>query len=228
MKRNVLSIVLALWAMMCLLPMEATATEYHQVTAGVASGAEHGRVELYADQAAAGETVWLLAEPEAGYLVQIDGVCEAGEVWLSYTGLGMYAFDMPGGDVELQIRFVPAEGAWYGVTGTVNNPELGTLTIRREEAREGEWVAVEAAPASGCWLARLEAVGTDGLPVWGGYADTRDGVVIYEYCLPNAGIVIEAVFVREIPQGIRRGASAQMLERIPGQWEMALRFAMQY
>lgn len=197
MKRKILVCLLALWVALTVLPLTVQASEGYKVSAKAAEGGEHGCVELSVDHAAAGETVWLRAEPEAGYLAQIDGFCGAGPVRPSYAGLGMYAFDMPEGDVELQVRFVPAEGALYPITGTVNDPAWGELTIRRGEAREGEWVVVEVRPEPGCVLASLTALGTDGLPVRGGYAGTREDVLLYEYCLPNAGVVIEAEFAED-------------------------------
>lgn len=199
MKQKIFALLLAMWMALSLLPVTAQASQEHRITAGIA-GEAHGTLVLAQDRAAAGETVWLRAEPEEGYLVQISGT---GDVRICYAGLGLYTLTMPDGDVEVQVRFVPAEGALYPVTGTVVGPEGGTLTICRTEAREGEWVTVEAAPNPGFVLEGLTAMGTDGLPVKGGYADTRDGVWIYEYCLPDAGIVIEARFTPAAPAPIR-------------------------
>ena len=212
MKCKLFAIALALWMVLALLPVAARAAEEYEITVNTAG--EHGRAELTVCRAAAGETVWLLAEPEEGYLARIDGFCAAGPVRLRYAGLGMYAFDMPKGNVELEVRFVPAEGALYAVTGSVNDPEWGTLTISRGEAREGEWVTVEAAPGPGCVLEGLTALGTDGLPVRGGYADTRDGVLIYEFCLPNAGIVIEAEFAEDPGIALLRAQMRALLRRM--------------
>lgn len=224
MKRNLFVCLLALWMVLCLLPVTAQAAEGYEISAQIV-GEDRGRVELSADRACAEEVVWLLAEPEEGWLVQIDGFCGTGEVWVSYAGLGSYAVTMPEGDVRLEIRFVPAEGALYPVTGRVNNSGWGSLTVHRSEAREGEWVVVEAAPRPGCVVRRVEALGMDGLPVKGGFVGIRDGVQIYEYCLPGAGVVVEgefsgmvypvaqcAVFVRSRNPGLR-------------QWMPDLRFA---
>lgn len=196
MKRKIFAVLLALWMVMTVLPLTARGAEGYAVSVEV-TGGDRGYVELQCDRAGAGEVVRLLAAPEEGYLAAVEGSSAAGAVRMSYVGLGMYAFTMPAGDVEIRVRFEPAEGALYSITGTVSDPDCGRLVIHRSEAREGEWVAVEAAPRTGCVLKQLQAMGTDGLPVKGGYADTLDGVLIYEYCLPDAGVVLWAEFVRE-------------------------------
>jgi hypothetical protein len=209
--------VVALFTLLFLLPVTARAEGGYQIT--LQAEGEHGRVELYADSADAGQTVWLLAEPEEGYVAQFDGFSAAGLVQPGYVGLGLYAFDMPEGDVELEVRFVPAQGEAYAITGEVAQPGLGQLILHRAEAREGEWVTVEAVPRPGCVLVGLRAMGTDGLPVRGGYADTRDGVLIYEFCVPDVGIVVEAAFARADLRGLairERGLPRQVA---------ALRFA---
>ena len=198
MKHKILVSLLAVFLVLFLLPGRALADEGYAITAEVV-GSCHGHVELEQTHAAAGEVVWLLVEPEEGYLVQIDGVCESnpGNFWVTYAGLGRYAVNMPAGDVALQIRFVPAEGELYTITGTVNDPDGGELVFHRTAAREGEWVAVEVKVREGFFLRRLTAQGTDGLPVQGGYADVCEGGFVYEYCLPNVDVVIEAEFVRD-------------------------------
>lgn len=196
MKRKIFAVLLALWMVMTILPLTARGAEGYAISVEV-TGGDRGYVELQCDRAGAGAVVWLLVAPEEGYLAEVEGSSTAGAVRMSYGGLGMYAITMPDGDVEIRVRFAPAGGALYPITGTVSDPDSGTLVIRRSEAREGEWVAVETAPRTGCVLKQLQAVGTDGLPVKGGYADTLDGVLIYEYCMPDAGVVLWAEFVRE-------------------------------
>lgn len=224
MKRIILAILLALWIALTLLPQAAQASECHEISVEVADGENHGWVELYAHQAAEGETVWLVAKPEAGYVARIDGFNTGDqETLVTYAGLGYYAVTVPDGDVELEVRFVPAEGALYPVTGTVNNPLWGELTIRRGEAREGEWVVVTAAPRPGFVLERLSAMGTDGLPVKGGYVETREGLQIFEYCLPNAGVVLEAEFALDTADtGWCMGPLREQIHRLL-QWVEILR-----
>lgn len=197
MKQRILACLLAVWTALFVLPLAALACETeegYQIQVEVIGGADHGRVELYTDRACAGERVLFLADPDDGYLVQIDGTLSGN---VAYAGLDTYALTMPEGDVDLRIRFVPAKGGEYGITAAVNNGGWGELTISRTEAREGEYVVIQAVPRSGFVLERLTALGTDGLPVKGGYVDTRDGILIYEYCLPNAGVVIEAEFAED-------------------------------
>lgn len=197
MRRKILAFVLAVWMALSILPMTVRASGGYEISMELTEGKDHGSAELHFTRAEEGETVWLLAEPAEGYVARVEGFWASGAVQLSYAGLGGYAFSMPAGDVELQVRFLPAGEERYPITGTVNAPALGALTIHRSEAAEGEWVIVEAAPRPGCLLSALTALGTDGLPVRGGYVDTRDGILIYEYCLPDVGIVIEAEFFRE-------------------------------
>lgn len=223
MKRTVLAFLLGLWMALSLLPLTVRAEGSYEISAEVVEGEAHGCVELAAESAAAGETVWLAAEPGEGYLVRIEGFCASRKVRVTYGGLGSYAITMPEGDVELQIRFVPAGEASYTVTGTVNRPDWGELIIRRSSAREGEWVVVEAVPRPGCMLAGMTALGSDGGPVKGGYADTRDGVLIYEYCIPDVDLVIEAEFAED-PENIvwkfrqLRGQMIRLMRQVAQLW----------
>lgn len=200
--KRFLACLLAVWTALFVLPLGAMACEAeegYQIRVQVTGGAAHGRVELVSDRACAGERVLFLADPDDGYLVQIDGNCDGGlKGGVAYAGLDHYVLTMPEGDVDLRIRFVRAEGESYQITAAVNNGGWGELTISRTEAREGEYVVVQAVPRNGFVLDRLTALGTDGLPIQGGYVETRDGILIYEYRLPNVGVVIEAEFAQGI------------------------------
>lgn len=219
MKRKIFAVWLALWTALSLLCVTVRADQSggaYSIRAEIVGGQDHGRLELTTDRADAGDTVLLLADPDDGYLVEIRGICADGspEPRVTYGGLDTYAVTMPAADVRLEVRFVRAGGGVYDITASVNDSRWGALTVSRTSAMEGEYVVVEAAPRTGCILEGLTVLGIDGLPVKGGYVQTRDGVLIFEYCLPDAGLVIEGRFAED-PDSIARQL-IQTWERVNG------------
>ena len=185
------------------LPAEPNAGNY-KITAKVVKGSSHGEIELYASSADARESVYLLANPDNGYLVEFGGSYDATyyDLELNYLGLDLYEIVMPDGDVDLEIKFVAAPGDNHSVNLS-KNIDGGTLTASRTKAKEGESVVLEVKVKDGYTLTGLYAEDSKGNGVVGGYlGQDEDGTDIFEVIMPATKLYVEAQFEKEKPHTI--------------------------
>ncbi|MBQ8355386.1 MAG: S-layer homology domain-containing protein [Oscillospiraceae bacterium] len=185
------------------LPAEPNAGKY-KITAKVTKGSSHGEIELSASSANAGEAVYLLANPDNGYLVEFGGGYDYThyEMELGYLGLDIYEITMPDGDVSLEVKFVAAPGSNHSVNVS-KNVNGGTITASRSKAKEGESVVLEVKVKDGYYLEGLYAEDSNGNGVVGGYlGQDDDGTEIFEVIMPATKLYVEAVFEKVKPHNI--------------------------
>ena len=103
------------------LPAQPNAGDY-KITARVEEDFDNGLVELYASSADAGETFYMMVDPDPGYRPVFNGGYSYSEhdMVITYIGLNYYEIQMPDGDVEFVIGFYEIEGDSHSIT--VNNP----------------------------------------------------------------------------------------------------------
>ena len=197
------------------LPAEPDAGKY-KITAKVTKGSSYGEIELSASSANAGESVYLLANPDNGYLVEFGGSYDYThyEMELGYLGLDIYEILMPDGDVSLEVKFVAAPGSNHSVNVS-KNVNGGTITASRTKAKEGESVVLEVKVKDGYYLEGLYAEDSNGNGVVGGYlGQDEDGTEIFEVIMPATKLYVEAVFEKEKPHSItvspREGGTASV------------------
>ena len=197
------------------LPAEPDAGKY-KITAKVTKGSSYGEIELSASSANAGESVYLLANPDNGYLVEFGGSYDYThyEMELGYLGLDIYEILMPDGDVSLEVKFVAAPGSNHSVNVS-KNVNGGTITASRTKAKEGESVVLEVKVKDGYYLEGLYAEDSNGNGVVGGYlGQNEDGTEIFEVIMPATKLYVEAVFEKEKPHSItvspREGGTASV------------------
>ena len=197
------------------LPAEPDAGKY-KITAKVTKGSSYGEIELSASSANAGEAVYLLANPDNGYLVEFGGSYDYThyEMELGYLGLDIYEILMPDGDVSLEVKFVAAPGSNHSVNVS-KNVNGGTITASRTKAKEGESVVLEVKVKDGYYLEGLYAEDSNGNGVVGGYlGQNEDGTEIFEVIMPATKLYVEAVFEKEKPHSItvspREGGTASV------------------
>ena len=185
------------------LPAEPDAGKY-KITAKVTKGSSYGEIELSASSANRGEAVYLLANPDNGYLVEFGGSYDYThyEMELGYLGLDIYEIIMPDGDVSLEVKFVAAPGSNHSVNLT-KNVNGGTITASRSKAKEGESVVLEVTVKDGYYLEGLYAEDSNGNGVVGGYlGQDDDGTEIFEVVMPATKLYVEAVFEKVKPHNI--------------------------
>ena len=185
------------------LPAEPDAGKY-KITAKVTKGSSYGEIELSASSANAGESVYLLANPDNGYLVEFGGGYDYThyEMELGYLGLDIYEITMPDGDVSLEVKFVAAPGSNHSVNVS-KNVNGGTITASRSKAKEGESVVLEVKVKDGYYLEGLYAEDSNGNGVVGGYlGQDDDGTEIFEVIMPATKLYVEAVFEKVKPHNI--------------------------
>ena len=184
------------------LPAEPNAGKY-KITAKVTKGSNYGEIELSASSANRGDAVYLLANPDNGYLVEFGGSYDYTyyELELGYLGLDIYEIIMPDGNVNLEIKFVAAPGSNHSVNVS-KNVNGGTITASRSKAKEGESVVLEVTVKDGYYLEGLYAEDSNGNGVVGGYLGQEDGVDIFEVIMPATKLYVEAVFEKVKPHNI--------------------------
>ncbi len=185
------------------LPVQPDAGKY-KISAKVVKGSSYGEIELSASSANAQEAVYLLANPDDGYLVEFGGSYEYTyhQMELGYMGLDIYEIVMPDGNVSLELSFVAAPGSNHSVNLS-KNMNGGTISASRSKAKEGESVVIEVMVKDGYALEGLYAEDANGGDVPGGYLGRNaDGTEIFEAIMPAAALYVEAVFVREEPHTI--------------------------
>ena len=196
MKRNITAWLLVLCLILGILPTACAAGDPEQsVTVRVVRGGEHGQIALSAATAAPGETVLLTADPEDGYLAEV-AAASSGSVPAApeYRGLDTYAVTMPQGALTLEVSFLPAGGSSHPVQTAVNNPLWGTVTASRTQAREGEAVRIQVAPAPGYILDYIQAADSQGREAEGVFLGEEGGTVRYEARMPGSALSVRAVF----------------------------------
>ena len=184
------------------LPAEPNAGKY-KITAKVTKGSSYGEIELSASSANRGDAVYLLANPDDGYLVEFGGSYDYThyEMELGYLGLDIYEIIMPDGDVSLEVKFVAAPGSNHSVNLS-KNVNGGTITASRSKAKEGESVVLEVTVKDGYYLEGLYAEDSNGNGVVGGYLGQEDGTDIFEVIMPATKLYVEAVFEKTKPHNI--------------------------
>ena len=184
------------------LPAEPNAGKY-KITAKVTKGSSYGEIELSASSANRGDAVYLLANPDDGYLVEFGGSYDYThyEMELGYLGLDIYEIIMPDGDVSLEVKFVSAPGSNHSVNLS-KNVNGGTITASRTKAKEGESVVLEVTVKDGYYLEGLYAEDSNGNGVVGGYLGQEDGTEIFEVIMPATKLYVEAVFEKVKPHNI--------------------------
>lgn len=197
MKHKLTALILAICVTLGILPGRAWASGDGEgsISLRVIRGGEHGRVSLSAATAGPGETVLLTADPEDGYLAEIAAISTGSVPEMpDYQGLDIYAIPMPDGDLTLEVSFVPAEGSSHPVEITVNEPDWGTVTVSRTQAREGEAVLIDVTPAPGFVLENIRAEDSRGREAEGIYLGGDDGTIRYEARMPGSALTIRADF----------------------------------
>ncbi len=189
------------------LPAQPDAGKY-AISAKVVKGSSHGEIELSASSANAKESVYLLANPDNGYLVEFGGKYDYTyyELELGYIGLDIYQIVMPDGDVDLEISFVSAPGSNHSVNLS-KNINGGTVSASRTKAKEGESVVIEVTVKDGYVLKNLYAEDSNGGSVTGGYLGQDEaGIEIFEVIMPATALYVEAEFAKEEPHTIKVNA----------------------
>lgn len=204
MKGRLFALVLALCVSMTGLPVTARAESIlpeflqkqtqgrYPVCAEIVSGEDRGTVELFANSADEGDTVYLRAVPGEGCLVEIEGAPE-----LEYMGLDIYAIVMPAEALTLRVRFCPAGGPDYPIT--VSDAAGGTLTLCQTSAREGERIVIEAAPAAGYGLKKVHVTDGSGNRVRCIRLGEFDGIQVCEVTMPAGELSVRAEFEELVP-----------------------------
>ena len=185
------------------LPAQPDAGKY-KITAKVTKGSSHGEIELSASSANAQEAVYLLANPDDGYLVEFGGNYDYTyhQLEIGYIGLDIYEIVMPDGDVSLEVKFVAAPGSNHTVNLS-KNINGGSISASRSKAKEGESVVVEVTVKDGYVLKQLYAEDANGDGVAGGYlGQDEDGTEIFEIIMPATKLYVEAEFEKEKPHTI--------------------------
>ena len=186
------------------LPAQPDAGNY-KVSVEVVKGSSHGEIELSAASADARESVYLLANPDNGYLVEFGGSYDYNhyDLELGYLGLDIYEIVMPDGDVDLEVSFVAAPGSNHSVNLS-RNTNGGTISASRTKAKEGESVVIEVTVKDGYVLSGLYAEDANGNGVSGGYlGQDEDGTDIFEVIMPKTALYVEAEFTKEQPHTIK-------------------------
>ncbi len=185
------------------LPAQPDAGKY-KITAKVTKGSSHGEIELSASSANAQEAVYLLANPDDGYLVEFGGNYDYTyhQLEIGYIGLDIYEIVMPDGDVSLEVKFVAAPGSNHTVNLS-KNINGGSISASRSKAKEGESVVVEVTVKDGYVLKQLYAEDANGNGVVGGYlGQDENGTEIFEIIMPATKLYVEAEFEKEKPHTI--------------------------
>ena len=101
------------------LPAQPNAGDY-KITARLEEDFYNGLVELYASSADAGETFYMMVDPDPGYRPVFNGGYSYSEhdMVITYIGLNYYEIQMPDGDVEFVIGFHPSFSTVYHWTFT--------------------------------------------------------------------------------------------------------------
>ena len=185
------------------LPAQPDAGKY-KITAKVTKGSSYGEIELSASSANAQEAVYLLANPDDGYLVEFGGNYDYTyhQLEIGYIGLDIYEIVMPDGDVSLEVKFVAAPGSNHTVNLS-KNINGGSISASRSKAKEGESVVVEVTVKDGYVLKQLYAEDANGDSVVGGYlGQDENGTEIFEIIMPSTKLYVEAEFEKEKPHTI--------------------------
>jgi hypothetical protein len=186
------------------MPAEPDAGKY-KITAKVTKGSSHGEYDLSASTADRGDKVYLMANPDDGYLVELGGSYEYRyyEMEVVYIGMDIYEITMPDGNVSLELKFVAAPGSNHSIKLSVNNTAYGTAEVSRTQAKEGESVLVAAMAADGYYLAAVTAVDANGDDALGAYLGAdENGVDYFEFIMPATKLTIELVFEKKVPHRI--------------------------
>ena len=162
----------------------------------------NGKAELYSASAGAKEIVYLLADPEPGYIMDYSKSLyhhKEHDLSWAYIGNNMYAITMPDGDVMLDLRFVKIPTDSHDVKLTVSAG--GTATVDQKTAKKGESIFVTVAAAPGYSKKSVRARSDSG---WneGYYLKTVDGRDLYEIFMPDEDLEVLVDFTRNGPYAI--------------------------
>ena len=184
------------------MPAEPNAGKY-KITAKVTKGSSHGEIELSASSADARESVYLLANPDNGYLVEFGGNYDYTyhKLELGYLGLDVYEIIMPDGDVSLEVKFVAAPGSNHSVNVS-KNINGGTAEVNRSSAKEGESVVLRVNVKDGYELTGVYAEDSNGDGVAGGYLGQHEGYEVFEIIMPATKLYLDVEFEKEKPHSI--------------------------
>ena len=185
------------------LPAEPNAGQY-KINAKITKGSSHGEIELSATSANALDKVYLMANPDDGYLVKLGGSYEYYYYQLEvvYVGMDIYEITMPDGKVDLEVQFVAASGSNHNVHITVNDPALGSVTTTRTSAKENESVYLTVTPSAGYYLESLTAKDANGNDALGLYLGEEAGSEYFEVLMPTTDLYIEVNFQKMVPHHI--------------------------
>ena len=224
MKRNAMALVLALCMLLALVPVRASAAQLQPLPEPVLSpmalkelpqpqGNDYsvtmtstgpGRAELYTPAAAAGESVFFLADPEPGYRVSFDkcgypkDAADEG-VHLYYIGANVYELIMPAGDVVLDLEFVKITTDSHNVKLTASAG--GMASVDQKTAKKGESLFIEVVTSPGYTLGSVS--GKSGSGTHKCYPLGKvDGAELYEVFMPNEDLEIQVTFQRNGPYAI--------------------------
>ena len=184
------------------MPAEPNAGKY-KITAKVTKNSSRGEIELSASSADARESVYLLANPDDGYLVEFGGSYDYTyhKMDLGYLGLDIYEIIMPDGDVSLEVKFVAAPGSNHSVSVS-KNINGGTAEASRSKAKEGESVVLRVDVKDGYELTGVYAEDSNGDGVVGGYLGQYEGYEVFEVIMPATKLYLEVQFEKEKPHSI--------------------------
>ena len=165
-----------------------------------------GQAELYASKAAAGESVYFLADPEPGYEVSFDNCGywpEPGEpkveIYLKYIGANVYELKMPAGNVELNLEFVKLTTASHKVTLSASTG--GIVTVDQNTAKKGEHLFIQVITGPGYSLESVQGKSKSGTHECY-HLGKVEGAELYEVFMPNEDLEIQVTFQRNGPYAI--------------------------
>ena len=164
-----------------------------------------GKAELYTTTAAAGESVYFLADPEPGYKVSFENSgyrLEPGEpkvdIYLKYIGANLYELLMPAGNVELALEFVQIPTASHKVT--LSASAGGIVTVDQNTAKKGESLFIQVVTSPGYTLDDDFVVGSSKSGTHKCYPLGKvDGAELYEVFMPDEDLEIQVTFQRNGP-----------------------------
>ena len=185
------------------LPAEPNDGKY-KINAKITKGSSHGEIELSATSANAREKVYLMANPDDGYLVKLGGSYEYyyHQMEVIYVGMDIYEITMPDGKVDLEIQFVAASGSNHNVHITVNDSAFGSVATTRTSAKENESVYLTVTPSAGYYLESLTAKDANGSDALGLYLGEEEGSGYFEVLMPTTDLYIEVKFQKMVPHRI--------------------------
>ena len=171
----------------------------HKINVKVVKNSSCGKVEVSATSADTQEIVYLVVNPDDGYLVEFGGDYEYQDHMMEmyYLGMDTYEIIMPDGDVNLEISFVKATGDKHNIR--LNVSEGGTATVSRKTAKKNEAVILTVKPDSGYNLGALSGTYGNGQYVEGINLGEMDGAYYYELLMPGDDLTLTVNFSRKGP-----------------------------